>query len=229
MMLDRDKMSFWIRAFAIVLAAVFLLSGVLFSVGTGQLINPFTLFGNPDDQQPQGATTGVEEQVERARRQLEEEPDDPRSYTRLGNLHLQNGQTTEAIEVLEKGRREVPEDGRIPLYLGQAREQRAQALPEGEERNAAFREAGEAYEAATEAEPDESQAYLFAGMAYEQAGDEGRAIQSYNGYLDADPDGEQADAVRERITTLLESGAAEDTTGGGGEQAPERAEETAQP
>jgi len=216
MMLDRDRLSFWTRFVAFFLAAVFILSGVLFGIGSGLSYNLFEVLGGNNDQQQASQTTGTQEQIERGRRQLEEEPNNPRSYTFLGGVYLQNGQTAEAIEVLERGRERVPNNETIPLYLGQAYERRAQGLAEGKEREEAYREAAEAYVAATETPEgrEEAQAYLLAGQAYEQAGDSGRAIQYYNGYLDREPRGEQAEAVRQQIESLLSGGS---TSAGGGE------------
>jgi tetratricopeptide (TPR) repeat protein len=176
--------------------------------------NLFDIFGGNNDQQQSAQTTGTQEQIERARTRLEEEPNDPSSYTRLGALYLQNGQTDEAIKVLERGREKAPKNETIPLYLGQAYEIRAQGLSEGRERNEAYRKAAEAYVASTETPEGrrEAQAYLLAGRAYEQAGDAGRAIQYYNGYLDREPRGEQADAARAQIESLLSGGS---TAGGG--------------
>jgi predicted TPR repeat methyltransferase len=48
-----------------------------------------------------------------------------------------------------------------------------------------------------------AQAYLVAGQAYEQAGEQSKAIQYWNEYLKLEPEGEQADAIKERIQSLL--------------------------
>jgi predicted TPR repeat methyltransferase len=77
-------------------------------------------------------------------------------------------------------------------------------LRDEEERKATYKEAGDAYAAVTEIQENKPDPYLFAGEAYEQAGEKGRAIQYWNGYLELEPEGEQADAVKERIEALLE-------------------------
>ncbi|MDP8948771.1 MAG: tetratricopeptide repeat protein, partial [Actinomycetota bacterium] len=61
-----------------------------------------------------------------------------------------------------------------------------------------------AYAAATEIEPENEDAHLLAGQAYDQAGEPAQAIKYYNGYLDLEPEGEQSEAVEERISALLE-------------------------
>jgi predicted TPR repeat methyltransferase len=86
-------------------------------------------------------------------------------------------------------------------------------LPDEEKRKAAYKEAGDAYAAAAEAQKNKPQPYLLAGQAYEQAGEKGKAIQYWNEYLKLEPEGEQADAVKERIGALLKGG---ETTGSAG-------------
>ena len=212
MMLDRDKITFWTRLGAIVLAVIFVGSFVFMGIGTNISYNLFELLGGGQNQ-PAGQTTGPEEQIERARADLEENPDNPRTMRRLASLYIQAGRTDEAIEVLERGREVAPDDPYIPLLLGQAHDRKAQAQTDEGERQATYARAGDFYVAAAEVQEGEdrkAQAYLLAGQAYEQAGDDGRAIQYWNDYLDLEPEGEQADAVRERIQTLLEGG---ETTG----------------
>ncbi len=213
MMLDRDKITFWTRLGAIVLAAIFVGSFVFMGIGTNISYNLFELLGGGQNQ-PAGQTTGPEDQIERAQADLEENPDNPRTMRRLAGLYIQAGRTDDAIEVLERGREVAPDDPYIPLLLGQAHDRKAQAQTDEGERQATYARAGDSYVAAAEVQEGEdrkAQAYLLAGQAYEQAGDDGRAIQYWNDYLDLEPEGEQADAVRERIQTLLEGG---ETTGG---------------
>ena len=216
MMLNRDKLGLWTRIGAIALAVIFILSGVLFGMTSNSSYNLFDLFGgSPEDQQAQ-QTTGSQEQIDRTRAELEENPEDPKLIRRLAGLYLQNGRTSDAVKVLEDGRKVAPDDPSLPLILGQAYDQQAQALTDEKERQATYAKAGESYVAAAEAEESErrdAQAFLLAGQAYEQAGDKGRAIQYWNEYLEIEPEGEQADAVKERISTLLKG---EETSGAAG-------------
>jgi tetratricopeptide (TPR) repeat protein len=205
MMLDRDKITFWTRLGAIVLAVIFVGSFVIMGVGSNVNLNLLDLLGGSSGaQEDQQQTTSSQEQINQAQQELEEDPENPKIIRRLAGLYIQNGQTDEAAEVLERGREVAPDDPVIPLYLGQAYERDAQAQTDAEERQAAYEQAGDAYAAAAELQPEKPQAYLAAGQAYEQAGDKGRAIQYWNDYLELEPDGEQADAVKERIASLLE-------------------------
>ena len=205
MMLDRDKITFWTRLGAIVLAVIFVGSFVVMGVGSNVPLNLLDLLGGSSSaQEDQQQTTSSQEQITQAQQELEEDPENPKIIRRLAGLYIQNGQTDEAAEVLEKGREVAPEDPVIPLYLGQAYERDAQAQTDEDARQTAYKQAGDAYAAAAELQPEKPQAYLAAGQAYEQAGDKGRAIQYWNDYLELAPDGEQADAVKERIASLLE-------------------------
>src|SRR5919199_1478735 len=211
-MLDRKKISFWTRIGAIALAVIFVGSFVFMGVGTSLNFNLLDLLGGSTKGQEE-QTTGTEEQIARTQEQLEQDPQNPKIIRRLAGLYLQNSQTDSAVEVLEKGREVAPDDPIIPLYLGQAYERKAQGLTDEEKRKATYKEAGDAYVAAAEAQKNKPQTYLLAGQAYEQAGEKGKAIQYWNDYLKLEPEGEQADAVKERIGALLKGG---DTTGSAG-------------
>ena len=205
MMLDRDKITFWTRLGAIVLAVIFVGSFVIMCVGSNVNLNLLDLLGGSSGaQEDQQQTTSSQEQITQTRQELEEDPENPKIIRRLAGLYIQNGQTDEAAEVLERGREVAPEDPVIPLYLGQAYERDAQAQTDADARQTTYKQAGDAYAAAAELQPEKPQGYLAAGQAYEQAGDKGRAIQYWNDYLELAPDGEQADAVKERIASLLE-------------------------
>jgi len=213
MMLNRDKISFWVRLVAIALAVIFVGSFIFMGIGTNINYNLFDLLsgGSEQQQQEQAQTTGSEEQLARAEQELEENPEDPKTIRRLAGLYLENGQTDRATEVLKEGRGVVPEDPVIPVYLGQAYERKAQGLTDEDERQATYEQAGDAYATAAELQEDRPQVYLLAGQAYEQAGEKSKAIKYWNDYLELDPEGEQAEAVKERIDSLLKG---EDTSDG---------------
>ncbi len=212
MMMDRERLGFWMRLVAILLAVFFIGSFVLLGLGTNVSYNLFELIGGQDQQQPAEGTTGTEDQVAAAERELEENPDDPENIKTLAALYYQNGRYDDAARVLEEGREVAPRDEEIPFSLGQVYLQQAQMAPEKEQKKL-YARAGDSFAAATELDPENEDAYLAAGEAYDRADQPAQAIKYWNGYLELEPEGEQADAVKERISVLLEGG--EDTTGGG--------------
>lgn len=209
-MMNRGRINFWTRVGALALAVIMVISFGLVGIGSNADINLLGLFGGPQEQE-QAQTSDPQEQISQAEQELEENPEDPRLIRRLAGLYLQNGQTDRAVEVLENGREAAPDDPVIALYLGQAYQGKAQGLTDEEERMATYEQAGDAYATAAELQSDRPQPYLLAGQAYDQAGEKGKAIEYWNDYLELEPEGEEADAVKERIATLLEGG---DTTGG---------------
>src|ERR687893_1582123 len=205
MMMNRDRLGFWVRLVAILLSIFFIGSMVFVGLGTNVSYNLFELIGG-SDQQPGGQTTDPQEQIEQAEKELEENPRDPEAIKELAALYYQNGQLEDAARVLENGREAAPKDAEIPLLLGEVYSRQAQVTPEEEQKKDLYKKAGDAYAAAAEIEPDNEDAHLLAGEAYDQADEPAQAIKYYNGYLDLEPEGEQAKAVEERISTLLEGG-----------------------
>jgi cytochrome c-type biogenesis protein CcmH/NrfG len=205
MMMNREKLGFWVRLVAILLSVFFIGSFIFVGLGTNVSYNLFDLIGGSDQQQG-GQTTDPQEQIEQAEKELEEHPKDPEAIKNLAALYYQNGQLEDAARVLENGREAAPNDAEIPLLLGQVYSQQAQMAPDEKQRKELYGKAGDVYAAVAEIEPDNEDAYLLAGEAYDQAGEPAQAIQYYNGYLDLEPEGEQAQAVKERISALLEGG-----------------------
>jgi len=209
MMMNRERIGFWVRVLSILLAVFFVGSFIFVGLGTNLNYNLFDLIGGSDQQQG-GQTVGPQEQIEQAEKQLEQNPKDPEAIKDLAVLYYQNGRLEDAIRVLERGREVAPDDEEIPILLGQIYSRQAQATP-GEGQKKLYEKAGDAYAAATQIEPENEDAYLLAGEAYDQAGEPAQAIKYYNGYLDHAPEGKQAEAVKDRISALLEGG---ETTGG---------------
>jgi cytochrome c-type biogenesis protein CcmH/NrfG len=210
MMMNRERIGFWVRLVAILLSVFFIGSFIFVGLGTNVSYNLFELIGGSDQQQG-GQTTDPQEQIEQAERELEENPKDPEAIKELAALYYQNGQLEDAARVLENGREAAPKDAEIPLLLGEVYSRQAQVTPEEEQKKDLYRKAGDAYAAAAQIEPDNEDAYLLAGGAYDQAGEPAQAIKYYNGYLELEPEGEEAQAVKERISALLEG---EETIGG---------------
>jgi cytochrome c-type biogenesis protein CcmH/NrfG len=209
MMMNRDRIGFWVRLVAILLSVFFIGSFIFVGLGTNVSYNLFDLIGGSDQQQGE-QTTDPQEQIEQAEGQLEENPKDPEAIKELAALYYQNGRYDEAIRVLKDGREAAPNDAEMALLLGEVYSRQAQMAAEEKERKVLYVKAGDAYAAAAEIEPENEDAYLLAGGAYEQAGEPAQAIKYYNGYLDLEPEGEQARAVEERISTLLEGPEATD-------------------
>ena len=205
MMMNRDKLSFWVRLVSIVLAAFFLISFIFLGVGTNISYNVFQLFGNQNQPQQADQTPDTEEQISAAEKDLEKDPKNPEKIKDLAALYYSAGRYDEAVQVLEKGREVAPKDEEIPMLLGQIYTQQAQ-MEQGEKQKELHKKAGDAFAAAAEVEPDNAEAYLLAGQAYDQAGQPAEAIKYYNGYLDLEPKGETAKEVKDRISVLLEGG-----------------------
>ena len=55
MMMNRERIGFWVRLVSILLAAVFIISFVFLGVGTNINYNIFDLFGNQDQPKQQPA------------------------------------------------------------------------------------------------------------------------------------------------------------------------------
>jgi cytochrome c-type biogenesis protein CcmH/NrfG len=206
MMMNRDRLSFWVRLVSIVLAAFFLLSFIFLGLGTNISYNLFELIGNKDQQQQQAdQAPDPQEQIGEAEKALEKDPKDPEKIKDLAALYYTAGRYDDAIQVLQRGREVAPQDEEIPALIGQIYTQQAQA-EKGEKQKELLKKAGDAFAASAEAEPDNAEAYLLAGQAYDQAGQPADAIEYYNGYLDLEPKGENAKKVKERISALLEGG-----------------------
>ena len=206
MMMNRDRLSFWVRLVSIVLAAFFLISFIFLGLGTNISYNLFELIGNQDQQQKQAdQAPDPQEQITEAEKALEKDPKDPEKIKDLAALYYTAGRYDDAIQVLQRGREVAPQDEEIPALLGQIYSQQAQGET-GEKQKELLKKAGDAFAASAEAEPDNAEAYLLAGQAYDQAGQPADAIEYYNGYLDLEPKGENAKKVKDRISALFEGG-----------------------
>lgn len=212
MMMNRDRLGFWVKFVAIFLAAIFILSSILFGIGGNLSYNPLDLFRGQNQQQQGGATVSSQDQIDQAKKKLEKNPKDPQAIQDLAVLYYSDNQPDKAIDVLKEGRKKLPENTEIPIILGQVYAQQAQTVT-GKEQKKLYGEAGDAFASATKNKPKDEQTYLLAGQSYEQANQPAQAIKYYNGYLDRAPKGKQANDVKGRISSLLQGG---NTTGVGG-------------
>ena len=205
MMMNRDKLNFWVRVVAIVLSAFFLISFIFLGVGTNLSYNVFELFGKQSQPKQVDQTPDPQKQIAAAEKDLKQDPKDPEKIKDLAALYYTAGRYDDAVQVLQKGREAAPKDEEIPALLGQIYSQQAQ-METGEKKKELQKKAGDAFAAAAEAEPDNAEAYLLAGQAYDQAGQPADAIKYYNAYLDREPKGENAGKVKDRISALLKGG-----------------------
>jgi cytochrome c-type biogenesis protein CcmH/NrfG len=205
MMMNRDRLNFWVRLVAIVLSAFFLISFIFLGVGTNLQYNVFQLFGKQNQPKQADQAPDPQEQIAAAEKDLKQDPKDPEKIKDLAALYYTAGRYDDAVQVLQKGREVAPKDEEIPALLGQIYSQQAQ-MATGEKQKELQKKAGDAFAATAEAEPDNAEAYLLAGQAYDQAGQPAEAIKYYNGYLDLEPKGENAGKVKDRISALLKGG-----------------------
>jgi tetratricopeptide (TPR) repeat protein len=120
MMMNRERIGFWVRLVSILLAAIFIISFVFLGVGTNIQYNVFDLFGNQNQQKKQqDQTPGPEQQIAAAEKDLKKDPKDPEKIKDLAGLYYNAGRYDDAIRVLQKGQKAVPDDEEIPAFLGQ--------------------------------------------------------------------------------------------------------------
>ena len=206
MMMNRERLGFWVKLLAVVLAVFFIGSSVFLGLGTNVQYNLFELFGGGSAQQQQAdQAPNPQDQIDRAEKNLKQNPKDPEAIKDLASLYYNAGRYGDAVRVLQNGREAAPKDEEIPFLQGQVLSQQAQSTP-GKEKKEFHKKAGDAFAAAVQDEPDNEDAYLLAGESYEQAGEPAEAIKYYNGYLEREPKGETSKQVEARISALLEGG-----------------------
>ncbi len=210
-MMNRDKLGFWVKFVSIFLAVVFLLSFIFAGVGSSGLnYNIFDLIsGNNNNQQQDGQTISPQEEIKSAEKQVKENPKDAEAIKTLAARYIQQNRLDDAASVLEKGRKDAPKDAEIPLFLGQVYGQQAQSAPQDKQKDL-YKKSGDTLAEATRKDPKNADAYYLAGQSYDQAGEPSQAIKYWNGYLDLEPNGQYAKAVKDRISALLKGG---ETTG----------------
>ena len=203
MMMNRKRLGRVMAVVAVILAAFFLLSSILIGLGTNVSYNLFDLIGgqNQSVQPDQGPTQ--QDAIDEAKKDLQQNPKDPDAITDLAGLYGQNGQYDEAVKVLQDGRKAAPNNAEIPALLGAVYAQQAAGV-EPKEQEELYAKAGDSFATAAEKEGQDEDLYLQAGQSYDQAGEPAEAIKYYNGYLDLEPEGQDSEAVKDRIAALLE-------------------------
>ena len=205
MMMNRKRLGRVMAVVAVILAAFFLLSSILIGLGTNVSYNLFDLIGgqNQTVQPDQGPTQ--QDAIDEAKKDLQQNPKDPDAITDLAGLYAQNGQYDEAVKVLQDGRKAAPNNAEIPALLGAVYAQQAAGV-DPKEQEELYAKAGDSFATAAEKEGQDEDLYLQAGQSYDQAGAPAEAIKYYNGYLDLEPEGQDSEAVKDRIAALLEGG-----------------------
>ena len=211
MMMNRKRIGRVMAVIAVVLATFFLLSSILLGMGMTTSYNLFEVFGSQSQPQ-QNQAPSPQDAIDEAEKDLKQNPRDPDAITDLAGLYAQNGQYDDAAKVLEDGRKDVPENAEIPALLGSVYQQQAPSV-EPKEQKELYGRAGDSFAAAAERDPKNEDLYAAAGQNYDQAGETAEAIKYYNGYLDREPEGQDSEAIKERISALLAGG--EETTGAG--------------
>src|SRR5215210_8097348 len=158
MMMNRERISFWVRLVAILLSAVFLISFIFLGVGTNISYNVFDLFGNQDQQKQKDQTPDPKQQIAAAEKDLKKDPKDPEKIKDLAYLYYSAGRYDEAGQVLQKGQEAAPKDEEIPALLGQIYSQQSQTAS-GKEKAELEGKAAEAFAASAKAQPDNAEAY----------------------------------------------------------------------
>jgi cytochrome c-type biogenesis protein CcmH/NrfG len=205
MMMNRKRLGRVMAVFAVVLATFFVLSSVLIGLGTNVSYNLFDLIGGQNQAQQPDQGPSPQDAINEAKKELEKNPKDPDAITDLAGLYAQNGQYDDAVNVLEDGREKAPNNAEIPALLGAVYSQQAAGV-EPKQQEDLYAKAGDSFAAAADKEEQDEDLYLQAGQSYDQAGQPADAIEYYNGYLDLEPEGQQADAVKDRIAALLSGG-----------------------
>src|SRR3712207_1923892 len=114
MMMNRDRIGFWVRLVSILLAIFFVGSFIFVGLGTNVQYNLFDLIGGSDQQQAE-QTADAQAQIEQAEEEFEENPKDPEAVKELAALYYRDGRLEDAARVLENGREAAPKDTEIPI------------------------------------------------------------------------------------------------------------------
>src|SRR4028119_1564655 len=78
MMMNRERLGFWVKLLAVVLSVFFIGSSVFLGLGTNVQYNLFELFGGGSAQQQQeNQAPDPEDQIDRAEKNLKQNPKDP--------------------------------------------------------------------------------------------------------------------------------------------------------
>jgi cytochrome c-type biogenesis protein CcmH len=137
----------------------------------------------------------VDEMIVRLAKRLEGKPNDPEGWRMLGWSYLHTEHYNEAVKAYAKAVALRPADAGFQAAYGEAivRAANETVLPE----------AKAAFEQALKLDPKEPRARYFLGLALQQQGDKGAALEAWKALLrEAGPSDDWAQELRQRIASL---------------------------
>ena len=154
------------------------------------------LAGAPQGQgAPQGMPTQIMQQVRSYKAALAKNPDDLEANVGLGNLEFDSGQWEHAIKYYTRALAIDPENADV-------RVDRAIAYHSSGRNDVAKTELLKV----TKESPRHKNAWLNLGVVMRETGDRAGAERAWERYLELDPDGEHAAAVRQELASLKSTG-----------------------
>jgi predicted Zn-dependent protease len=174
-LLDEKRTKRIVRIIAILTSIAF--------AGVGVVVIALVIFG--------GTASAGEQLVKDAKSAVEARPNDAEAWNRLASAYLADDKPLEAVEPAKKA---------VALAPGEF--SNTQVLVSVQLRNGDQSGAITALQNFTRRVPDEPQAFLQLGQLAQQAGRIPLARLSYAAYLNLNPEGATADAVREALKGL---------------------------
>lgn len=175
MLLDEKRTKRIVRIVAILTSIAF--------AGVGAVVIALVIFG--------GTPSASEQLVKDAKSAVNASPNDAEAWNRLASAYLSDQNFTEALPAAKKAVSLAPEDF-----------SNTQVLVSVEARLNNTDGAITALQNFTKRVPDEPQAFLQLGQLAQQQGRTALARLSYAAYLNINPEGATADAVREALDAL---------------------------
>jgi cytochrome c-type biogenesis protein CcmH/NrfG len=206
-LLDRKKIRRRAKWVALGLAIAFALGFLFLGVGYGgagfNLSELFSGGGCTETTEPPVTDTELDE----ALASLEADPDNTDLMAEVAGLYERryNPDSESGIENLEKAAEYLeralsvdPDLKEIYLDLAEVYLQMGSATGSQD----AYKDAARVLNKATSIDPENPDVYLYLGMAQRAAGEEGAAILAWQKYLELEPAGRQADAIREALEEM---------------------------
>lgn len=181
MLLDEKRTKRIVRVIAILTSVAF--------AGVGAIVIALVIFG--------GNTSASQQLVKDAKSAVEKSPNDAEAWNRLASAYLADRKFTDALAPAKKAVSLAPKEFSNTQVLVSVQTQLGD--PDG---------AITALQDFTKVVPDEPQAFLQLGQLAQQQGRTALARLSYAAYLNLNPEGATADAVRQALDALSKPAAA---------------------